>query len=268
VLSAYGGRTLFEPARVQLRLPRPLPGEHTGAGRGFGRRTGRTFLRRFVTGLLGGAVMGTGCACALLLERWIYLGVPITNPEVLKGTAINMVCFGLVFGLSAGLIFGLVAALEAPVDTTSAATPTSLLAANRATVGRQLLVMAPLLTLTIAFGGRLVIDLLQGPLGPLFWTVPDGLFIGVVAGLGGGAAYVLTFTAWGQWLLFGRFWLPLTGRLPWAAVAFLDDAYRRGVLRRTGAVYQFRHIRLQHHLGQQYRTRRPNYRPATFDPGH
>jgi len=30
--------------------------------------------------------------------------------------------------------------------------------------------------------------------------------------------------------------------------AFLDDACRQGVLRRAGAVYQFRHARLQDHL--------------------
>jgi hypothetical protein len=45
-----------------------------------------------------------------------------------------------------------------------------------------------------------------------------------------------------------RIWLPLTGRMPWAMTAFLDDAYQRGVLRQAGAVYQFRHARLQDHL--------------------
>jgi hypothetical protein len=31
-------------------------------------------------------------------------------------------------------------------------------------------------------------------------------------------------------------------------MTFLDDAYRRGVLRQGGAAYQFRHARLQDHL--------------------
>ena len=35
---------------------------------------------------------------------------------------------------------------------------------------------------------------------------------------------------------------------------FLADAYRRGVLRQSGAVYQFRHVRLQQHLAKAYRT--------------
>jgi hypothetical protein len=66
-----------------------------------------------------------------------------------------------------------------------------------------------------------------------------------MVGVGG----VLSLTAWGQWAVFGRVWLPLTGRLPWAVVAFLDDAHERGVLRQSGTVYQFRHARLQDRLG-------------------
>ncbi|GGV95635.1 hypothetical protein GCM10015535_63320 [Streptomyces gelaticus] len=50
-------------------------------------------------------------------------------------------------------------------------------------------------------------------------------------------------------------------------MAFLDDAYRRGVLRQTGAVYQFRHIRLQHHLARSYREHQSKYAPASFGSG-
>jgi hypothetical protein len=55
-------------------------------------------------------------------------------------------------------------------------------------------------------------------------------------------------SAWSQWVILIRVWLPLTGQLPWPVHAFLTDAHHRGVLRQTGAVYQFRHARLQHHL--------------------
>lgn len=57
-------------------------------------------------------------------------------------------------------------------------------------------------------------------------------------------------------MVFGRVWLPANGRLPWALPRFLEDAYERGVLRRAGAVYQFRHARLQDHLKQVFRTGR------------
>ncbi|MGY5126896.1 hypothetical protein [Streptomyces nigrescens] len=50
--------------------------------------------------------------------------------------------------------------------------------------------------------------------------------------------------------------MSLTGRLPWTVSAFLRDAHRRGVLRQAGAVYQFRHARLQEHLARGSRTAR------------
>ncbi|WP_129309154.1 helix-turn-helix domain-containing protein [Streptomyces sp. L2] len=255
VISVRGG-TAFEPARVRLRQP--------GLRGGLGRRPVRTFAARFRDGLLGGFVMGVGYACALSLERAVFRGTPLADAGTVESTLINMVCFGLIFGSAAALVFGLVAALEAPVDVTAAATPVSLLAANRATVARQFLVVAPALTVAIAGSGSLVVALLQGVLGPLNWRLADGLLIGAVGGVGGGVSYVLAFTAWGQWVVLTRVWLPLTGRLPWDTAAFLDDAYHRGVLRQTGAVYQFRHARLQHHLGRTFRERQRRYTAATF----
>ncbi|MFE6667158.1 helix-turn-helix domain-containing protein [Streptomyces sp. NPDC057697] len=253
------GTAAFEPAHVRLRLP--------GAGTGIGHRPVRTFIARFGAVLPGGFVMGVGCACALALQRWLYYGVPLANELVIKGTLINMLVLGLIFGAGAGLVFGLMAAFEAPLDVASAATPAGLLASNRATVARQVLVLVPMLTLAITLGGFLITGLLQGLLGTLVWQLPDGLAIGAVGGLGGACSYALSFTAWGRWLVLSRVWLPLTGRLPWDPVAFLDDAYRRGVLRQTGAVYQFRHIRLQHHLARSYREHQSKYAPASFGPG-
>ncbi|MCX4967566.1 helix-turn-helix domain-containing protein [Streptomyces sp. NBC_00654] len=259
--SVYGliasfGAEEFEPAQVRLRLP--------GTGGGVGRRPVRTFTARFGTVLLGGFVMGVGCACALVLQRRLYHGLPLVDDAVIKGMLINMLAFGLIFGAGAGLVFGLLAALEAPLDISSAATPAGLLSSNRATVRRQVLVLVPALTLAIALVGHLVTSLLQGVLGPMNWKVSDGLVIGSVGGVGGAFSYALSFTAWGRWVVLCRIWLPLTGKLPWDTAAFLDDAYRRGVLRRAGAVYQFRHIRLQHHLGRVFREQQSGYAPATF----
>jgi hypothetical protein len=49
-------------------------------------------------------------------------------------------------------------------------------------------------------------------------------------------------------LVLVRLWLPLTGQLPWRVMGFLEEAHRRGILRQVGAVYQFRHARLQEHF--------------------
>ncbi|MGW7098881.1 helix-turn-helix domain-containing protein [Streptomyces sp. NPDC054838] len=252
------GGAAFEPSRVRMTL--------RAAHDDLGRRPLRTFAARFGQGLIGGAVMGIGCACALTLQRALAAGSRLIDPHVVEGTVINMAVLGLIFGSAAALVLGLMTALEAPVDVTTAATPVSLLAANRTTAGRRFLILAVALGPAIALGGYLVVDLLRGFMGPLNWEPRDGLFIGAVGGLGGAASYVLTFTAWGQWVVLARVWLPLTGRLPWDPAAFLDDAYRRGVLRQTGAVYQFRHVRLQHHLGHAYRRRHRDFAPAAFTP--
>ncbi len=63
----------------------------------------------------------------------------------------------------------------------------------------------------------------------------------------------LTTTAWGAWLLICRIWLPLTGELPWRLLSFLDEANERGILRRAGPAYEFRHIRLQQYLAASIR---------------
>lgn len=56
--------------------------------------------------------------------------------------------------------------------------------------------------------------------------------------------------AWGVYLLT-RCWLTARERLPLRLMRFLDDAHHRGVLRNAGAVYQFRHARLQDRLTSQ-----------------
>ncbi|MEU5691766.1 NACHT domain-containing protein [Actinosynnema sp. NPDC020468] len=76
----------------------------------------------------------------------------------------------------------------------------------------------------------------------------DGTGVGLVLGATFALMFAFAGTAWGQWLVVCRFWLPLTGKLPWALPHFLADAHRRGVLRQVGAVYQFRHLRLQESL--------------------
>ncbi|MEV0161656.1 hypothetical protein [Nonomuraea fuscirosea] len=65
---------------------------------------------------------------------------------------------------------------------------------------------------------------------------------GLVVALAGGLAsssvvYLITLTC-----------LSVRRRTPIRLMAFLQDAHRLGLLRQTGAVYQFRHIDLQKRL--------------------
>lgn len=101
----------------------------------------------------------------------------------------------------------------------------------------------------------------------IHWAVAGallGVAVGVILGRGHGTAVSLStglLTAvifgWGvssgtayAWFVTTRLWLCLRGQLPWRTMAFLEDAHRRGVLRQFGAVYQFRHGRLQDRLAE------------------
>ncbi|MER5938012.1 helix-turn-helix domain-containing protein [Streptomyces sp. NPDC001928] len=206
---------------------------------------------RLVIGTLGGAIFGFGYGFVVGLMK-SYAWTDDLSAMLHVGLVDGLV-FGSVFSAGAGLTFCLLGLLETPLDIDSAVNPRSLLLTNRGMVTTQLLVWAPTFGAVVGFGSGVAVDLLQSPLGPLAMPGEVSLMLGVISGLGGGLGYALTLTAWGQWLLLTRIWLPLTGRLPWAVVTFLEDAYQRGVLRQAGAVYQFRHARLQHHLAQRHR---------------
>jgi NACHT domain len=66
-----------------------------------------------------------------------------------------------------------------------------------------------------------------------------------------GTTISFQYTAWPSYEV-ARIWLALHHRLPWALTAFFTDAHKRGVLRQAGAVYQFRHIELQHRLASRW----------------
>ncbi|MDC0769256.1 XRE family transcriptional regulator [Streptomyces sp. HD] len=205
---------------------------------------------RLVIGTLGGAMFGFAYGFVVGLVK--SYGWRVDTSAMLHIAFGDGLIYGLVFGAGTGLAFCLLGLLETPLDLESAVNPRTLLTTDRRTVTTQLLVWAPTFGASVGVGIGVAVDLLQGPLGPLEWTPEAGLLLGLISGLGAALGYALTLTAWGQWLVLARIWLPLTGRLPWALVTFLDDAYQRGVLRQAGAVYQFRHARLQHHLAQHH----------------
>jgi transcriptional regulator with XRE-family HTH domain len=237
---AYGiavtvGKVVFEPSLVGLQLP--------GRGRRVGGVPARRIRTAFGTGMLVGGMVGAAIGVIArplgFTDQVTAAGAPIV-PSPVEAAAFDV----FFYALAAGLAFGFLAALEAPLDLRSAATPVDLLAANRTTVLRQAFVVGPVLSIAITIMWRIAGDWLVGASPPLWECLQAGCVCGFIATL----SCLLAFTTWGHWVLFVRIWLPLTGRLPWATMAFLDDAYRKGVLRQVGAVYQFRHDRLQHHL--------------------
>jgi transcriptional regulator with XRE-family HTH domain len=220
------GGAAFTPSRVRIRL------------RGGKRRSAR-FVRRLLVGLALGLALaaGLGIAGTLGIEFWILGRL---GPGAGYG-----VLFGVLIGPLVGLVWGIMARLEAPIDIRTAVSPADLLNTNRANVVFQ----SSVLGVVCAAGFGIFAGFLHGPR----YGLVNGLSYGLVLGFGVWLAMTLSLTAWGQWLALARIWLPLHGRLPWALIAFLDDACRRGVLRRAGAVYQFRHARLQDQLTAEVR---------------
>jgi hypothetical protein len=156
--------------------------------------------------------------------------------------------FGLVGGLGLGLVFGLVFGLKGvPRNLVEAASPRAVLARDRQVA----------LLLTFIFG--LAAWLAAWLSGGLLARLGSGL----VGGLAAGLMFSMFQTAWPSYML-ARGWLAFHHHLPWALMSFLADAHQRGVLRQAGAVYQFRHIELQHRLAT--RPSGPHPGPAPGPP--
>jgi serine/threonine protein kinase len=211
------GGPVFEPSHMRIQLRG-----------GMRKKLRESFLPRAWGGLVGGLVFGLLWATGSAIYS---VAVQDSSGPSIAFKARD----GLVLGIGLGVAIGLVAAVGAGLETVSekekAARPSALLTKNRINVLIQLLTAG------------LVIGIGYGAVGGL----APGIAAGLIVALGLG-----TLTAWGRWVLLARLWLPLRGRVPWALVAFLEDAYHRGVLRQAGAVYQFRHARVQTWLAENF----------------
>ena len=193
------------------------------------------------TWLVVGFMIGLAGGSGVPLVLWVVDGLADTPRIALEQGLLD----GFVFGLTVGLSNVVVAAFSDISDRNEAISPWSLLRTDR----------------TVAIARALIVGLVFG--------LVDRFLVGFVyvfaLGLAAGIPYMairLLHSAWGNWLVGARLWLPLTRRLPWRPKLFLEDAYKRGVLRQAGAVYQFRHARLRDHLARHYRAK-PAIRPHT-----
>jgi NACHT domain-containing protein len=188
------------------------------------RFTTRRGVGRFARQLLVGLTTGTGAAIA-------------------AGALIGMrpgVLLGLSCGVGLGVVDGLNVWLDVSTDVTTALSPRSTRRADRlAAVARG-----------ASVGVTVGLACFVG------FTLAHGWRSGVVHGLAFAVAFAFAdryvgigATLWGRYLV-AKFWLALGGRLPWRFMAFLDDAHKRDLLRRAGAVYQFRHEQLQERLAR------------------
>ena len=244
----------LEPSSVRIRIR-----NRTKQARG---QFVPRFRVGFVLGIKGGLIF---IPTYELLSRlvfglidWLAFGITQSPLTQLALGLLNTAVWVIVFGTAAGVAAGLIGRFEAPLDVRSATSPADLLYTNRKTVFSQVLLFGPVFSLFLVVGSWLFVKLLPGQ---LTFALVTALDWGIAGPLAAGLGYIISLTAWGQWAIMARIWLPLTGRLPWTVLTFLDDAHQRGVLRQAGAVYQFRHARLQDHLARadnDQSARRPN----------
>lgn len=223
------GRTGWEPERLRLGLRR------RNRERRFRLRYPRKSRLGLGVGLAVGLVLGLMSGGASILAEelayvlWMFFPGG-TWARTADGSGTVLVS-GFVSGLLSGLMIGLmnvVLSFLGDAHDPHATNPWTLLERDRrVTLVRMATVIAIAAYPVYVLG------------------FPDWLFP---------AIFILRLSAWGSWLLFARLWLPLTRRLPWRPKRFLEDAHDRGVLRRAGAAYQFRHARLRDHLAR-HRTR-------------
>ncbi|MFJ7911174.1 NACHT domain-containing protein [Kitasatospora sp. NPDC096204] len=230
----------LQPSRVRIRL--------VGRTAGAGARSGPEILARAGIGLVAGLVGGAGVGLLQGIGRALTSG----DAAWYRVAPVYAAFFGAVFALAAALTGALMAWVESPVTIASAPGPRDLLDMNRRTVLLQWLMIAPVFGCLVGVGSRPLLALVHNSLWGirLIWDAGYALRIGVLSAFAIGLGTMLSLTAWGQWTVLARTWLPLTGRLPLAAMTFLDDAHERGVLRKVGAVYQFRHARLRQHFAR------------------
>ncbi|WP_199782985.1 NACHT domain-containing protein, partial [Streptomyces alboniger] len=200
----------------------------------------RLFGRKLVLGLVVGLTMGAGAAFAFGLAAGlgIDMGGGLESAMKTAGTA----------GLSVGIAFAAMMWLNTPADTICSPSAQASLRNDRLVSAVRLVVESLSAGLLAGLAARRYgFGLDAGFVWALTAGLGGGFALGVAGRLAGRFQTGLAASTWG-WYSLSRIWLALRGQLPWRLMRFLDDAHRRGVLRQAGAVYEFRHARLQDRL--------------------
>ncbi|WP_433789074.1 NACHT domain-containing protein [Actinoplanes sp. CA-252034] len=224
VLRGGGDRWALLLTLVVSLLVGPLIGALMGLADG---RPTRVRLRP--RSFLNGFAVGSGfaiCASPLILV-WVVRADSVGGALLLAVGAIGVLC--LIGGILTGTIAFLVDGIGATADVNRPAGSLKSLRQDRAVF------------LTTTAAAILSVALLTLPAATLAWTIYGtvAITLGTVIGVTSGAG-----SAWLRFM-YARTWLAVRGLAPWRILDFLDDAHDRGILRRVGPAYQFRHARLQ-----------------------
>ncbi|MGF0172749.1 NACHT domain-containing protein [Streptomyces sp. Marseille-Q5077] len=194
--------------------------------------------------LLGGSILLEGLLADVLSGGAARMYIAPADPVAAGWAALQV---GAVFAVSCLLVNGL---RTVPVDLGVCVEGRALLANDRRTLGTCVLTAAVLGALVIGTQGWCAT--VWGSTGVWGGAATEGRYwayaVGLVPSLLTGLAIGIRQSAWSRYAV-ARGYLALRAKVPFDLMAFLADAHEHhGVLRRAGAVYQFRHIELQHRL--------------------
>jgi hypothetical protein len=188
-----------------------------------------------LAGLVTGAVVGPVCAAPCIrvfgwapgstagITAAVALGLSSAMSAGNGHPALSGLAAGLVFTIAGWIFVG----MFQPAEARFVVSPQLLLDRDR--VG----------SLTVAVTAGIAFGVLYGvALGPVF---------AVVALVALTVSVSVTVSIWAAFNVC-RVWLALTGMVPVQIMAFLHEAYCRGVLRQVGGSYQFRHTELKEAL--------------------
>jgi hypothetical protein len=204
--------------------------------------------------------LGTGLSALMAVQSLSYTtparGLRWSPGRFFCGVAsgiVGAIVVGIQVGRGAGLVVLTVCIIAATVfgyneavatDLTEATQPKTALLHDRATFLASGLGFGLALGVTTGFSVALLPP--YGGAGRIGFL--PGLGVGLANLIGWGPTMGFVQARWGSYTV-SRYWLAMSGILPWRLMSFLDDAYaRRGILRQFGAAYQFRHAELQRRL--------------------
>lgn len=230
------------------------------------------YLAAVGLGLLAGLVngLGVGVAVALVTEQIGRHKPSRTTPHWEKGVGIVGggvigLAIGLIVwreaGVTFGIVFGVLLAALAAVpfglrhedeDLRYVPSPGHSLA--RDTKAFQLTAISAGLAAGAAgfLGGSMTSIFEVHAKADVGRVIGDGLGIGIASGLVVGLTFGFYHAASPEFRII-TWWLAIRGKAPWRFKRFLDQAYKRTVLRQSGAAYQFRHMELQLRLAARYK---------------
>ncbi|MFC8092824.1 hypothetical protein [Streptomyces sp. NPDC057301] len=194
--------------------------------------------------LLGGSILIEGLLADVLSGGAARMYIAPADPVAAGWAALQV---GAVFAVACLLVNGL---RTVPVDLGVCVEGRALLANDRRTLGTCVLTAAVIGALVIGTQGWCAT--VWGSTGVWGGAATEGRHwaytVGLVPSLLTGLAIGIRQSAWSRYAV-ARGYLALRAKVPFDLMAFLADAHEHhGVLRRTGAVHQFRHIELQHRL--------------------